>query len=103
MLTQDYIEAKQDLDLALTAEPANRCACPHCCSCLFQLLCLLGVLLFVGGVCLSLTLQTLSRKPRFGHDAAFASCANCVTGIKHIPVQVSVHGCLLSAGLVLCF
>ena len=27
MLTQDYIEAKQDLDLALRAEPTNRCAC----------------------------------------------------------------------------
>jgi len=25
MLTQDYIEAKQDLDLALRAEPTNRC------------------------------------------------------------------------------
>ena len=29
MLTQDYIEAKQDLDLALRPEPTNRCACPH--------------------------------------------------------------------------
>ncbi len=28
MLTQDYIEAKQDLDLALRAEPNNRCAWP---------------------------------------------------------------------------
>ena len=46
MLTQDYIEAKQDLDLALRAEPTNRCACPHCCSRLLQVLCLFGVLLF---------------------------------------------------------
>ncbi len=40
----------------------------------------------MGGVCLSLILQTLSCKPRYGHDDAFASCANCVTGIEHIPV-----------------
>ena len=38
----------------------------------------------------------------FRHDDALASCANYVTGIKHIPVQRSVHGCILSAGLFFC-
>ena len=28
MMTQDYIEAKQDLNLALKAEPNNRCVLP---------------------------------------------------------------------------
>ena len=56
MLTQDHIEAKQDLDLALRAEPTNRCDYPHRCS-------LARSALVCGGVCLSLTLQPFSCKP----------------------------------------
>jgi len=54
--------------------------------------------MFGGGVCLSLTLQNLSCKTRFGRDDAFALCMQCVTGIKHNCTEVRAR--LLTASRV---